>query len=179
MLSESIRVHSGGMIRIMVLCDTDGDVNAWAHQLGLAEPQLRGAWGPWAPTHLPSSPSFLEVSSLSPCSWSLSSQCLLWRTGTGMKRQQVHDTAKALDAAQLFSFEFYESDVVKTIDFKFCHVKTQSFVGPRKAPEERSAPQGLWATISDHVLHKELTRCLRPCSLQDLCTDSEPVSFLC
>lgn len=68
MLSESIRLHSGGMIRIMVLCNTDGAVNAWVHQRGLTGLKLRGTWGPWAPTHLPSKPSFLELSSLNPCS---------------------------------------------------------------------------------------------------------------
>lgn len=58
-----------------------------------------------------------------------------------MKHQWGHDTAKALGTAQLPSFELCESDMVKTIDFKFCHVKTRSFVSLRKAPEERLAPK--------------------------------------
>lgn len=68
MVSESIRVHSGGMIRTMAFCNTDGGVNAWAHQLGLGRPgqpdevELKGAWGPWAPTHVPC-PFFLGFSS--------------------------------------------------------------------------------------------------------------------
>lgn len=58
-VSESIRMHSGGMTRIMALCDTERGVNTWATNwasedlVGLAELRLSGARGPWAPTHLP------------------------------------------------------------------------------------------------------------------------------
>jgi hypothetical protein len=58
-----------------------------------------------------------------------------------MEHQQGHKTAKALGTAKLLRFEFCESDAVQTIDFKFCRVKTQSFVGPRKSPEERQPPR--------------------------------------
>lgn len=59
-----------------------------------------------------------------------------------MKYQRAHDTAKGPEDARLFSFEFCESDSVRQLILRFFfHVKTQIFVGSRKAPEERPAPE--------------------------------------